>query len=299
MFQVSHERHGMVPRMLITTLLMGSLAATLATAGPGAGTPSIDPDFASNVPGSSLVGEGNVQLEANAARASDGRGAAMTRVWSTPTLLRLGMRNYEIRLQSSVYSRVRTYNSVNNGMSDLTLGIKGMIPQSYNRDLSLAVVLQAGVPSGSKQFKQDGVRPEVQFLGAWQLPRDNAVSGIAGVRSDVDNVGGRYATGVLGMNFAHTWNPRVTTYGELAAKEIRTASRGGKNMIFGMGAAWRAMPGTQLNATAGWGLKDNDTDFQWKLGFSRRFHSPSPGAMTKKDEQPPVETPSATTEDGK
>ena len=60
-----------------------------------------------------------------------------------------------------------------------------------------------------------------------------------------------------------------------------------------------SLPGTQLDATTGWGIKDNDTDFQWKLGFSRRFRAPSPGAMTKKDEQPPVETPSATTEDGK
>ena len=299
MFQVSHGRHGLVRRALIITMLLGSLAATVATAGPAAGNASIDPDFASEVPGTSLVGQGNVQLEANVARASDGQGAAMTRVWSTPTLLRLGMPNYEIRVQSSVYSRVRTYNSVNNGMSDLTLGIKGMIPQSYDRDLSLAVVLQAGLPSGSKQFKQDGVRPEVQFLGAWQLPHDNAVSGIAGLRSDVDNGGGRFATGVLGMNFAHTWNPRVTTYGEVAAREIRTAARGGKNMMLGMGAAWRAMPGTQLDATAGWGIKDNDTDFQWKLGFSRRFRPPSPGAMSKKDEKPQVETPSATTEDGK
>ncbi len=299
MYKVSHGRHGAMRRALGYALVMGSLAASVALAGPSGEYNVIDPDFSSVVPGTSLIGEGNVQLEANVARASDGQGTAMTRAWSTPTLVRLGMPNYEVRVLSSGYSRLRTYSSVDNGMADFQVGIKGVMPQTFDRDLSMAVVLQAGLPGGSSQFKQTGFRPELQLVSAWQLPNANSISGVAGISSNVDNKGDRYPNGILGLNFAHGWNPRVSTYAEVAGREIRTASRGGKNMQWSLGGAWKAMPGTQLNASAGWGIKDNDTDFAWKLGVSRRFRPPSPGAMSKKEDKQPEPTPSATTEDGK
>ncbi len=299
MYNVSHERHGAMRRALGLALLMGSLAATVALAGPSGESSVTEPDFASDVPGTALIGEGNVQLEANVARASDGKGTEMTRAWSTPTLVRLGMPNYEFRVQSAGYSRLRTYNSVDNGMSDFSVGVKGVLPQTYDRDLSVAVVLQAGLPGGSSQFKQKGVRPEFQLISAWQLPNANSVAGVAGISSEVDNNGDRFANGILGVNFAHSWNPRVSTYTEVAGREIRSASRGGKNLQWSLGGAWKALPGTQLNASAAWGLKDNDTDFAWKLGVSRRFRPPSPGSMSKKEEAQPEQTPSATTEDGK
>lgn len=299
MYNVSHKRHGAMRRALGLALLMGSLAATVALAGPSGESSVTEPDFASDVPGTALIGEGNVQLEANVARASDGKGTEMTRAWSTPTLVRLGMPNYEFRVQSAGYSRLRTYNTVDNGMSDFSVGVKGVLPQTYDRDLSVAVVLQAGLPGGSSQFKQKGVRPEFQLIGAWQLPSANSVAGVAGISSEVDNNGDRFANGILGVNFAHSWNPRVSTYTEVAGREIRSASRGGKNLQWSLGGAWKALPGTQLNASAAWGLKDNDTDFAWKLGVSRRFRPPSPGSMSKKEEAQPEQTPSATTEDGK
>lgn len=300
MHKDSHGRHGAVRRALGLALLMGSLVATVAVAGPSGETSVTEPDFASDVPGTGLISEGNVQLEANVARASDGKGTEMTRAWTTPTLLRLGMPNYEFRVQSSGYSRTRTYNSTNHGLSAFSVGVKGVLPQTYDRDLSLAVVLQAGLPSGSTHFEHKGVRPEFQLIGAWQLPNANSVGGVAGISAEVDNVtGDRFPNAILGVNFAHSWNPRVSTYTEIAGREIRSASRGGKNLQYSLGGAWRAMPGTQLNASAAWGLKDNDTDFTWKLGVSRRFRPPSPGSMSKKEDTQPQETPSATTEDGK
>ena len=209
------------------------------------------------------------------------------------------MPNYEFRVQTNAYSHVRTFTAVNTGMSDLALGLKGVVPQNWNKDLSMAVLVEAGLPSGSQQIKNKGVRPEAKFVGTWQLRGQNSIGTVAAIRSDVDAADQRYASGVLGMNFSHTWTPAFFTYGELAARQIRTASRGGKDMMYAFGAGWRAMQNTQLDATAGWGLKDNDTDMAFTVGISRRFHPPAPGQWSHKQDKKPDDTPSATTEDGK
>lgn len=307
MNQVSLGRRGLLCGALSLAMLVLAFAAPLALADSASNTISIDPDLPGTVGSTTLVGEGNVQVETSLARTQDGSGTAFMRAWSTPTLLRLGMPNYEVRLSTDAYSHVRTYNSLNTGVSDVTLGLKGVVPQTLDKDLSLSVIVQAGLPSGAQQVRNKGVRPELQFVGAWQLPNQNSIGAVAGVRSEVDFNDQRFPTGVLGMDFTHTWNPVFSTYAEVAARQIRGASRGGKNMMWALGAGWRAMQGTQLDATAGWGLKDNDTDMAFTLGISRRFHPPAPGQWSHKQEQKQEQkpdqttqtTPSATTEDGK
>ena len=299
MNQVSLGRRGLLCSALCLATLVLAFAAPLALAGSSGNSTPIGPDLPGAIGTPTLVGQGNMQVETSVAGTQDGDGTAYTRVWSTPTLLRFGMPNYEIRVTAAPYSRVRTYSEVNTGRADMTLGIKGVVPQNWDKDLALAVLVQAGLPSGSAEIKNKGVRPELQLVGSWQLANQNVVGAIAGVRSDVDNNDERYPTGVLGMNFTHTWNAAFTTYGEVAARQIRAASRGGKNIMYGLGTGWRAWPATQIDATAGWGLKDNDTDMHFTLGVSRRFHPPSPGQWGHKPDTETVETPSATTEDGK
>jgi hypothetical protein len=299
MNQVSLGRRGLLGVALGLATLVLAFAAPVAFAGPSTDLSSIDPDLAGSVATTSLVGQGDVQVETSVSRIQDGTGTAFSRVWSTPTLLRFGMPNYEIRLATQAYSRVRTFSSVANGMSDVTLGLKGVIPQAWNRDLSLAVMVQAGLPSGSQQLRSNGVRPEVQFVGAWTLPNQNLVRAIAAARSDVDVNDERHPAGMLNMNFTHTWNPQFLTYGELGARQIRGAWRGGKDVMYGLGAGWRPIAGTQLDATAAWGLKRNDTDVAFTLGVSRRFHPPMPAQWGHKHDDKTESTPSASTEDGK
>jgi hypothetical protein len=298
MNQVSFGRRGVRTGALC-------LAALLAVAAPAAlaDTAGIDPDFRSDqrgfVPSTGLAGEGNVQVETGVAGLQDGTGSASLDAWSTPTVLRFGMpSNYEVRLQSAAYSHVRTPSTVNSGMSDLMVGIKTIVPQSYAHQVSLAALIQATFPSGSSQIKSNGVRPEFQLIGEWRLPNATSIGGVAGMRSDVDVNDNRYPTGVLGMNLNHTWSERFDTYAEFTGREIRTAQYGGKNMVWGLGGAWHALPSTQINASVGWGLKDNDTDTAWAIGITQRFRPPTPGALTHKHSPKTDETPSASTEDG-
>ena len=299
MNQVSPGRRGPLFCALSLATLVSTLAASATFAGSTGATSPIYPDLAGSVANTSLIGEGDMQVETSVARTQDGDGTAFSRVWSTPTLLRFGMPNYELRVSTPAYARVRTFSGLATGMADVTLGLKGIVPQSWDKDLSLALLVQASLPSGSQLVRNKGVRPEMQVLGAWALPSENVIRATAGVRADVDAADLRYPTGVLGLNFTHTWNPAFFTYGELAARQIRSAKNGGKNTMFGFGAGWRPMAATQLDATAAWGVKDNDTDMAFTLGISRRFHPPAPGQWGHKQDTQPETPPSASTEDGK
>src|SRR5262245_59375995 len=105
---------------LCGTLIVVALTATLAAAAALAGPVSTDTEPLSDlrgfVPTTLLVGEGNLQLETSVSRVQDGDGTTFSRVWTTPTVVRFGMPNYEVRVQTNAFARVRTYTAVNNGM---------------------------------------------------------------------------------------------------------------------------------------------------------------------------------------
>ena len=297
MNQVSLGRRGLLGGTIGLMALVAAIAAPAALANSTANGNAIDADLRGMVPAVTLVGQGNVQFETGLGLTKDGADAHLLRAWTTPTIMRFGMPNYEIRVQSDAYSHIRTLGAVNAGMSDLMIGLKGVAPPLLDPRLSVAVLAQAWFPNGASQIKHNGVRPEIQLVGQWQLPSNTAISGVAGVRSDVDVEDARYATGMLGLNLAHGWTPRINTFAELAAREIRTAARGGKNLMWDVGAAWRALPATQLNARVGWGIKENDTDLAWRIGVSTRFRPPDLGAMTHKHDSKEDQPQSASDND--
>src|SRR5438093_1202245 len=139
-------------------------------------------------------------------------------------------------------------------MNQIPLGRRGPLCGTL-LIVALTVVLQAAFPSGSAAIKNNGVRPSLELISQWRLPRNQTLSGLAGVRSDIDANDTRYATGSAGVNYSHTWNVQFDTYAEFAAREIRSESRGGNNLMYDVGGSWRASPAIQLNASVGWGLK--------------------------------------------
>src|SRR2546425_7398154 len=92
MNQASLRRGG----SLLAPLCLSAMAALAAPV--AAGTDAVAPivtDRSQFVPATSIIGEGNVQIETGIARTQDGDGTALFRQWSTPTMVRLGMRSYE------------------------------------------------------------------------------------------------------------------------------------------------------------------------------------------------------------
>jgi len=293
MLQASSGRRGLLPVALCVATM---LAAACALAGTGT-----DPDQSTFVPGTSLVGQGNVQVELGVAQAKDGDGTSYMRAWTTPMLLRIGTPStYEFRVQTNAYKRLRTYSAVESGMGDLTLGFKAAVPQNMNQNMSIAFVGQAAVPSGSETLNNHGFRPEVQLIGKLQMPNSNSLGAIAGLKYDMDQNDTRYKSATLAGNASHTWNAKWASYVEGGIEPWTNASRGGKNLMVNVGSSWCPMPASQLNATVGFGLKDNDTNLAWTVGYSRRF---SPSAIKtyghKQDKDDSSKTPSASSEDGK
>ncbi len=299
MNQASPGRRG----LLRTALCAAAVVAAFAAPAAYAASTSTDPDMPTFVPNAAIVGQGDIQVETGITHAQAGSGLTLLRTWGTPTLLRFGMpNNYEFRVQSNIYSRVRTNALVGNGVGDMTIGLKANVPQTMSRDLTLAVVLQAGLPSGSTQVKNGitGVRPEGLFMGTWRLPNSSSLGGVIGLRSDVDMNNERFKSGLIGGNLGHTWNPKVSSYTELTVAPWRNERRGGRNVIWDFGSAWRPMPATQINGTVGFGVTKNDTKLAWTLGVTRGFHPPAIGAYSQNHKsKTPSETPSASTEDGK
>src|SRR5882724_6436625 len=169
----------LVLRALNLAAVTSMAIAPLAIAADNGGD-SFSTDRPEFVPSTSLTGNGNMQLETSVAHLQDGSDARLLRVWSTPTLVRLGIRSYEIRLQSSAYSHVRTQTVVDAGMSNLELGLKGLVPQTLIKDASLAWIAAVAFPSGASQLRKsaafssgptqvrnDVVRPSAQLIGQW------------------------------------------------------------------------------------------------------------------------------------
>jgi hypothetical protein len=293
-------RRGLFRASLCVAAVVTACAATAAFAdeNPFAGS-----DNATFVPGTGIVATGNVQVETGLSRTQDGDGTSSLRVWSTPTLLRFGSNTgrYEFRVQTNAYNRVRTYGAVTNGMGDVTAGAKWAVPQNWDKDLSLAVTAQAAFPSGTKTINNRGVRPEVVATAQWQMPNANTFGAVAGAKYDMDQLDNRYKSAQLAANFGHTWNTQWSSYVQGGVRPWVSNRRGGKNVMYGLGTAWRPLPATQLNATVGFGLRDNDTDLQYSVSFARSFH-PQLGTWahnTTKQQDAQPQTPSASSDDGK
>ncbi len=301
MIQAAIRRCGPTRGVLLLAVLAAAVAAPVAFADPAGNNESVVPDFVREVPSTNVVGQGLIQFETSVAQLQDGRGTALLRVWSTPTMLRFGMpNNYEIRVASPVYEHVRTFGSVNTGVSDMLVGVKGVVPQNVVKNVTLGALVQAWFPSGSSALKGYGVRPELQLMGQWQVSSTDALGGFGGIRSDIDATKTRYKTAALGGNYAHTWNAKVTSFGELAARSINSVYHGGKNLMADVGSSWTVMPATQISGSIGMGLRQHDTDLTWQIGVSRAFRPSFPTTMSHNQSGSKTnDTPSASTEDGR
>ncbi len=297
---------------LAMALLVGAAAApSLADPAPTGAmsdrsteTTSDQPNF---VPSTVTLDARDVQVETGVQQIRDN--ATSYRAWTTPTLVRYGLNDrVELRVLSSAATHIRTLTSVDKGFSDVAIGFKGGFPTPATSPLRAAWMIDAALPTGSQAVRTPGVRPSAALTLAWQLPNHTSFGGFAGARADEDVTHQRFTNGLAGVNVTHDWNTRLKTFAELDARSITTVSRGGKQMMWNLGAGWAPLEATQLNAAVGFGLKDNDPDFSWSLGLTRRFTPHVPGALShnskdSKDDKSTKgdATPSASTEstDGK
>jgi hypothetical protein len=222
------------------------------------------PDF---VESGATVGAGRVQLETSVAVARDGA----LRSWSTPSLVRVGLGDrLELRAESDLLVHDRSGGASTSGVADLSLGAKWALADDAGGGPALAILVHVDLPTGSKAWRGDGVRPSVRAVLEQALPNDFAVGVMPGVLVD-RGVGGRYAAGILGVVLGRSWSERFRSFLELGLEQIARERDGGTMGSWNVGSAFLLDDDTQLDGALAFGATSTSTPFALAIGFSRRL----------------------------
>lgn len=231
------------------------------------------PDF---VESSNTVGAGRVQIETSVAYEDDSQGGVDTSVWSTPTLVRVGLgEHWEARLETDGFMDAEIdgngIDDSESGFADVSVGLKWHVPGSEDRGPSLGFLLHADLESGSEEFSGDGVRPSLRMVAEWDLGGDFSLGVMPGVIYDNDEDGERFTAGILGAVLGYAINDCTRVFGELAAQQIAQDSHGGDIVTFDIGAAHLLSDDAQLDVAAAFGLTDETPEWSVTVGYSVRF----------------------------
>lgn len=234
------------------------------------------PDF---VESSLVVGKGRFQIETGFASERNKSNGDKERLTSTPTLLRYGMGDaWELRLETDgvLRSRIQTANPFSitneNGYADVSLGVKWhMADGDESGRPGIAWLLHFDVDSGSSTFRGDGVRPSLRAVAEWELPGDWSVGVMPGLFSEVNGAGQHYVGGIAAVTVGKSWTETFRTFVELSGQQLTSRKNGGNIVTYDAGAAYLLNHDTQIDLAFSWGATRETPDFQWGIGFSKRF----------------------------
>jgi len=227
------------------------------------------PDF---VESSDVVGAGRFQLETGLTSDRTTRDGATVRMLTTPTLFRLGVSDaFELRLETDGWTRERVAGApATHGWSDLSLGVKWHVQDGAAAAPGIAWLLHVDTPSGSREFRGDGLRPSLRAAVEWDLPEDFSLGVMPGIY--VDRVGGRrFAGGILAATLGKEWSPRWHSFVELAGQQLASKRNGGSVVTLDAGLAFVATPTLQFDVEVSHGLTDAAPDLESGIGVAVKF----------------------------
>jgi hypothetical protein len=262
-----------VTQLLFATMSLSGCAAALAatTEEPIA---TDRPDF---VESARSVGKGRLQIETSIARERDADAGVKTTTFTTPTLIRFGVAPaWELRVESEGYTRQRTRDSnaftsdQQTGSSDTSIGAKWAMQDGEGAVPAIGWLLHAELPSGSKAFRGEGVRPSLRAVFEWELPADFSLGVMPGVVYDKSG-GDRFAAGILAVVVGREWTDRFRTFVEVAGRSIKSSAHGGSVVTYDVGGAYLLSKNVQIDTAVSWGANRYTPDFAWTVGLSMRF----------------------------
>lgn len=233
------------------------------------------PDF---VESAEVVGLGRFQIETGLLSERDRSNGVTTRTLTTPTLLRLGIsETLELRAEGDGLTHERTTDAGGatqrvHGFSDVSFGAKWRVREGDASGMpGVAWLADLETPIGSKSVRGKGVRPAVRVTAEWELPHDFSIGVMPGVFLDRNDVGKRYAAGVLAVTLGKGLASNLDAFVEVAGERLAAERNGGSSVTFDTGLAWRVTPTLQLDLAFAHGLSSAAPDFQGGLGVSARF----------------------------
>jgi hypothetical protein len=254
------------PLVLAAILLAVSPSRRLAAQEPIA---TDRPDF---VESSLTVGRGVFQFETSVATDWSRVGGATERTVGTPTLFRYGASpTLELRFETEGYQRASvTGSDATTGLADAALGVKWHALDGQGFRPSAAVLLHADLPSGSRAFRTDGVRPSLRVVGEWELPAGFALGLMPGIVYDVNATGDREWVPLFGATVGKPVSESLRFFAEFTAEALPIGNVAAATEL-DLGTALLLGKDVQLDLSTSFGLSEAAADHAVALGFSRRF----------------------------
>ena len=268
-------RPPVLPRLhpIVVAAVLVSPATALVPAGASSQTLVTDrPDF---VESSATVGTGNVQIEGSVAFDETSTLGAEVENFATPFLFRVGVADgWEVRLESEWFIRNTvedvggTSEVTTNGLSDFALGVKwAFLVSETGGTPSMAALVHADLPTGSDDFRGDGMRPSLRLSAEWALPGDWGIGIMPGVL--YDRAGDeRFWSGIFGAVLGKGLTDRLRGFVEIAFEQIAKDQYGAKVGFVDFGGTFLLNPRWQLDAAAVVGITDQAVDHGFTFGLS-------------------------------
>ena len=233
------------------------------------------PDF---VESSQTVGQGRFQIETSVARERHSNAGVKTTRLTTPTLMRYGIAPaWELRLETDGYTLQREHDwtssttSTQRGVSETSIGLKWHTQDGEDAVPSIAWLFHADLPTGSRAFRGNGVRPSLRAVFEWELPQDFSLGVMPGIIYDTTDTHRRHAAGILAAVLGKSWNDRFRTFVEISGQRIASSRNGGSTVTYDTGAAYLLTNDVQVDTAFSWGANKNTPNFAWTVGLSVRF----------------------------
>jgi hypothetical protein len=265
--------HRINPSLLVPAIASSIMA--LASPASAAGEEPIVTDRPDYVESSQVVGKGRLQIETSLAAERDRAGGATEHTTSTPTLLRIGVSD-SIELRLDTDGRMHAWSVEagghdERGYADTSVGIKWHARDAIGSAPSIGVLLHADLPSGSKAFRGEGVRPSLRVAGEWELPAGMSLGVMPGIASETSADGKRFASASLGVVLGKEWTRRFRSFVEVSAPQIARARDGGTVLAADAGVAWLLNDRCQIDAAVARGLNRRSPDLSLTVGLSFRL----------------------------
>lgn len=226
------------------------------------------------------VGKGRFQVETGMQLQRDDANETRTRTLSTPTLLRLGVTDkIELRVSSDGRMRTRetdlaTQDTVRaRGWADAAIGVKWNTHEGdpAKGTPSVGWVFQATLPTGSRAFRDSGVRPSLIGALEWELKNDMAFAINGGLTYDKADPEGRFVSGQLGAGISKGVTERLSFAAEVVALQLAAKKHGGNIAVADIAVMYLLTDNLQLDALAGRGVTSESPKYLFTVGVSARF----------------------------
>lgn len=252
--------------------LLALAASSMAHAGDTIATDR--PDF---VESSDVVGKGHVQIETSLAMEREAKNAPKTRTYSTPTLLRIGVsENVEVRMESDGFMKMSTWEAgqktTEQGTSDISFGLKWHVKTPADNDSgpSMAWLFHFDAPTGTRQFRGQGIRPSARLVAEWDFGSWSA-GVMPGVYIDHNDDNKRYVGGIFAAVIGTSLTERLRAFVEFAGQQLTTKKNGGNVTTLDAGLAYLITDTVQVDIAFAKGLSSATPKQQWTTGLSMLF----------------------------